>query len=284
MIAYYNGGYQPKDAVRISPDDRGFLLGDGVYEVTRTYQGRLFALERHLARLSHSLHEMRIGGLRVEDVGEISRQLLTRNGLEQGHALVYFQVTRGAAPRTHGFPPGSVPPTVYGYAAPIVARVDAAVGVAAVTVPDTRWARCDIKSTSLVANCLANQRAQDAGAFEALFVRDGVALEGTHTSLFAVLNGEVRTVPLTNYVLPGITRAIVLELARAAGLATREAPLFLDALRSAEEVFLAGTTAEVLPVVRIDGQPVASGTPGPVTRRLRELFLAETTKPTLREV
>lgn len=275
MITYFNGTFQPKDSVRIAPDDRGFLLGDGVYEVARTYHGRLFALDQHLARLRYSLAELRIGGVKVDELAAVSRELLRQNGLETGNALVYLQVTRGAAPRTHAFPAGPVPPTVYGYATPIVPKFDPDAGVAAITVPDTRWARCDIKTISLVANCLANQQAQEEGAFEALLVRDGVVLEGSHTSLFAVIGGEVRTAPLNNYVLPGITREAVLRVCRAAGLPARETPVFLSHLRQAEEVFLAGTTAEVLGVVRIDGRPVGTGRPGPVTRRLLDLFRRE---------
>jgi D-alanine transaminase len=208
-------------------------------------------------------------------VKQISQELIKRNGLESGNALVYFQVTRGVAPRVHGFPK-DVPPSVYGYAAPLVPRFDPEVGVAAVTVPDTRWARCDIKVVSMVANCLANQQALDEGAFEALFVRDGAVLEGTHTSMFAIVDGEVRTAPLTNYILPGITRNIVVELCRAAGLPIRETPVLLNQFRRADEVFLAGTTAEVLPVVRVDGKVVGNGKPGPLTTRIRSLFTKET--------
>jgi D-alanine transaminase len=169
-----------------------------------------------------------------------------------------------------------VAPTVYAYAAPIVPKVDPAVGVTAITVPDRRWSRCDIKTISLVANCLANQAAQEAGAFEALLVRDGAVLEGSHTSLFAVFGGEIRTAPLTNYILPGITREALLEICRGAGIPAVEQPIQLEELLRADEVFLAGTTIEALPVVMLDGRPVAEGKPGPVTRRLRELFLQKT--------
>lgn len=278
MTVYFNGSYQPKDAVRVSPDDRGFLLGDGVYEVARTYGGRLFALERHLDRLRYSLGELRISGVAVDGLGQVFEELLRRNGLTAGDALVYLQVTRGAARRAHGFPDPAVPPTVYAYAAPIALQFDPAKGVAAITVPDRRWARCDIKTISLVANCLANQEAQEAGAFEAIMVRDGVALEGSHTSLFGVFGGEVWTAPLSNYILPGITRAILIDVCRAAGIPAHERPIQLEQLRRADEVFLAGTTTEALGVVRLDGRPVGTGVPGPVTRRLRELFLKETAR------
>jgi len=276
VIVYFNGSYQPKDAVRVSPDDRGFLLGDGAYEVGRTYGGRFYALDRHLDRLAYSLRELRISGVELEVVRGVFQELPRRNDLATRDALVYLQVTRGAAARTHGFPAPAVPPTLYAYAAPIVPRVDPSAGVSVITLPDRRWARCDIKTISLVANCLANQEAQEAGAFEALLVRDGVVLEGSHTSLFAVFGGEIRTAPLTNYILPGITRGALLEICRAAGIPAVERPIQLEQLRQADEVFLAGTTIEALAVVRLDGQPVAGGKPGPLTRRLRELFLRQT--------
>lgn len=278
MTVYFNGSYQPKDAVRISPDDRGFLLGDGVYEVARTYGGRLFALDRHLDRLRYSLQETHITGLSAADMGPVCEELLRRNNLTSGDALVYLQVTRGAAPRAHGFPAPPVPPTVYGYAAPIVRKFDPAKGVSAITVPDRRWSRCDIKTVSLLANCLANQEAQEAGAFEALMVRDGVVLEGSHTSLFAVIHGEVWTGPLTNYILPGITRATVLEICRASGIQSTERPIQLEQLCRADEVFLAGTTIEALGVVQLDGRSIGRGVPGPITQRVRELFLKGTAR------
>ncbi|MBI4499660.1 MAG: D-amino acid aminotransferase [Gemmatimonadetes bacterium] len=279
MITYFNGTFVPKDDVRVSPDDRGFLFGDGVYEVARTYGGKLFALDRHLARLRYSLDQLRIRGTDVDRLGDVCRELLRQNDLGSRDAVVYLQVTRGAAPRTHAFPSPAVGPTVYGYAAPITPKFDPGKGVAAITVPDTRWARCDIKSVSLVANCLANQQAAEAGVFEAIFVRDGVALEGSHTSFFAVIGGEVRTVPLTNYVLPGITRGVVLELCRSNGIPAKEAPIFAHQLNQAEELFLAGTTTEVLAAVQLDGRAVAGGRPGPITSRLRELFCTFSSGP-----
>ena len=272
MIVYFNGTYGPKDGVRISPDDRGFLFGDGVYEVARTYGGKLFALNRHMDRLTYSLDQLRIRGVDLENLKSVCTELLRRNDLGTRDGVVYLQVTRGAAPRTHAFPNPAGPATVYGYAAPIAPKFDPLKGIAAITIPDIRWSRCDIKSVSLVANCLANQQAAEAGAFESVLVRDGVALEGSHTSLFAVIDGEVRTAPLTNYVLPGITRAIVIELCQSNGIPVRETPVYAQELPKADELFLAGTTTEVLGVVQLDGKPVSGGRPGEITNRLRELF------------
>jgi D-alanine transaminase len=272
VITYFNGAFVPKPEVRLSPDDRGFLFGDGVYEVARTYGGRMFALERHLARLKYSLDQLYIGGVDTSRLEATFRELLERNDLGRKDAVVYVQVTRGVAARTHAFPTPSPPPTVYAYAAPVVPKFNPQKGVTAITVPDTRWARCDIKSISLLANCLANQQAAEAGVFEAVLVRDGAVTEGSHTSFFAVIDGEVRTAPLTNYVLPGITRRLVLDLCSAHGITARETPVFAHQLARAEELFLAGTTTEVLSIVQLDGRAVSQGRPGPLANRIRELF------------
>ncbi len=271
-IAYFNGRYVPKDEVHLSPEDRGFLFGDGVYEVIRSYEGKLFALEAHLARMRFGVCELGINGVDVDELGEVASELIRRNELTRGDATVYLQVTRGAAPRTHFFPDPPVPPTVYAQAGRFAPKGDPANGIAAITVPDIRWARCDIKTVQLLPNCLANQRARAAGAQEALFVRDGVVLEGSHSSLFFVFGEEVRTAPKTNYILPSITRDVVLMSCRAAGIPAREAPVFQHELPRATEAFLAGTTVEVMPIVRIDGLPVGEGRPGPLTQRLQALF------------
>jgi D-alanine transaminase len=276
-IVYFNGQYLPKDAVRISPEDRGFVFGDGIYEVIRSYDGELFGLDAHLARMHHGVCELAINGADVEQVGEVAAELIRRNELTSGDATVYVQITRGVAPRTHFFPDPTVPPTVYAQAGRFTPKGDPARGVAAITVPDIRWARCDIKTVQLLPNVLANQRAHAAGVAEALFVRDGVVLEGSHSSLFFVFGKEVRTAPKTNYVLPSITRDVVLELCRANAIAVRETPVFVHEVSRASEAFLAGTTVEVMPIVQIDGGTVGGGTPGPLTRRLQELFRGRVT-------
>jgi D-alanine transaminase len=187
--------------------------------------------------------------------------------------MVYFQVTRGAAPRTHQFPAAGTPPTVFASAAPLLPP-DAlrARGAAVVTRPDERWARCEIKSVNLLPNVLAKQAAAEAGAFEAVFVRDGVVTEGAQTTAFAVLGGELRTHPLTPRILPGVTRAVVLELARELGIPAREAAFTVDELARAEEVMVASTTADVMPVTQVDGRRVGDGAPGPVARALAAAF------------
>ena len=273
---YFNGQFLSKTDVRISPDDRGFLFGDGIYEVVRTYDGTFFALGPHLDRLRYGLRETLITGVDVAGLEAALPELIRRNDLAKGDATVYVEISRGAAPRTHHFPDPAVPATVYAQAGRFTPKGDPAVGIATITVPDIRWARCDIKTVQLLPNCMANQRARAAGALEALFVRDGVVLEGSHTSVFFVLDGEVRTAPKSNYILPSITREIVLELCRAAQIPARETPVFHHDLPRVSEMFLAGTTMEVMPIVRVDGTTVGTGAPGPIASRLRGLFRERT--------
>jgi D-alanine transaminase len=270
QTAYFNGEFIPREDVRLSPDDRGFLFSDGVYEVLRAYHGRLFEVERHVERLAFSLDAMRIRGVTASDLVPVFKELLARNDLSEEDALVYLQVTRGAAPRTHRYPDPPVQPTVYAYAWAFSPDRAPEKGSRAITVPDQRWARCDIKTVALIPNCMANQDALDAAAVEAIFVRDGVALEGTHTNLFVVCRGRVRTAPLTNYILPGVTRAVVLEICHQAGFEVAEEPIFADELYGADEVFIVGTTAEVTPIVDLDGRAIGTGRPGSFALQLLE--------------
>jgi D-alanine transaminase len=278
-VVYFNGAYVPKDEVRISPDDRGFLFAEGIYEVARSYGGRIFGLDLHLRRLADGLAAIEIGGVDVPGFRAVFHEVLERNGMGAADATVYLQVTRGAAPRTHWFPNPLPPPTVYVEAKAFTPRTDPAVGVEVITVPDIRWTRCDIKATGLLPNTLANQRAHAAGAYEAVFIRDSVAIEGTASNLFAVVDGEVRTAPANNFILPGVSREVVLRLCRQHGIRHEELPVFVEDLARASEVFLTGTSIEVMSVVRVDGHPVGNGLPGPMARRLLGLFRAETLRP-----
>ncbi|MBA3341268.1 MAG: aminotransferase class IV [Gemmatimonadaceae bacterium] len=274
-VVYFDARYIQKSEVTVSPDDRGFLLGDGVYEVAAAYDGRFVALDRHLGRLKKSLAEARIDVSVADPLESVFQELLERNGFaERGKAMVYLQVTRGVSPRTHAFPKVPVRPTVYAFAAPFPDMGDLASGISAITRPDLRWSRCDIKVISLIANVLANQEAKENGSFEAILVRDGVALEGTHTSFFAVKDDVVMTAPLSNLILPGITREIVLELCHRTGLSVNEQAVPAHTLPQADELFITGTTIEVAPVVVLDGRPVGDGAPGPVTTRIAELYRA----------
>ena len=275
---YLNGEFLPKDRATISADDRGFLLSDGIYEVTPAYRGRLFRIEQHMRRLRHGLDALRI---EYDSAGlpEMHADLIAANSLDtEDVAIVYLQITRGAAPRTHHFPPEGTPPTVYAFAQayhrPASARWER--GYEAVTVPDDRWARVDIKSIGLLPNVLAQQVAAEAGVADALLVKDGVALEGSHNNLFAVFDGVVTTHPATHQILHGVTRAYVIELAKGQGLPVEERPVTLEEMRAADEIFFTGTTTEVRPTVRLDDQPVGSGKVGPVARALYEAFQAGT--------
>ncbi|WDP91604.1 MAG: D-amino-acid transaminase [Desulfobacter sp.] len=274
MIAYFNGEYLEKDEITISPDDRGFLFADGLYEVIRAYRKKLFRAKDHIDRLNAGAAHLRLGVTDFSDLEGVAETLLEKNELK-GDATVYFQITRGVAPRGHAFPDPSPAPTVFASAAlfdptrTVTSRED---GIPVITVPDNRWARCDMKTVALTANVLANQEAVEKGAKEALFVRDGVIMEGTHSNFFAVMDGCLVTAPASNYILHGITRKVILELAAEKGLAFREGPVFRTDLDKVTEAFITGTTTEITPVVSIDGASVGTGAPGPVTRTLQDAF------------
>lgn len=272
---YLNGEYIPKAEAKISPDDRGFLLGDGLYEVTPFYEGVPFGLDGHLQRLLRGLCFMRID-FDVSGLEAMHRELIVRNGLEDAdRSMVYMQITRGVAPRTHYFPETPVEPTVYGFAKEWSRPPDDVWnrGFTAATVPDRRWSRVDIKTICLLPNAIGFQDAKEKGADDAILVRDGVAIEGAHQNFWAVFGDTAVTHPITGHILPGITRGIVLEEARAADVPVEERPIYIEELQWASECFFTGTTGEVRPVVEIDGRPVGDGRVGDVTRRLSDLFL-----------
>ena len=275
-IVFFNGSYLDRDQVRISPDDRGFLFADGIYEVVRFYGGRPFELQAHLARMVDGLRSLRIDGVEAGTIESVVSGLRDRNGLSDSDALLYLQITRGVAPRVHHFPDEKTEPTVFASIRAFSPSVDPAVGAAVITAPDHRWTRCDIKSVALLPNCMASQDAHEAGAIEAVLVRDGVALEGTRSSFFGVVDGEVRTAPRSNYILPSVTRAVTLQLCREHGIPCDERPILLEELEVADELFLVGTTTEILPIIQVDGRKVRDGRPGPVALRLAELFRART--------
>lgn len=273
MIVYFNGHFIPKEDVRISPDDRGFTLADGVYEVICAYGGRLFKLDEHLRRMERSLRALRIAGLDVSGLGKVAEEMLRQNGLKQADAKLYLQVTRGVAPRQHAFPDKAVPPTVYVSAAPYEPpQTKWAHGVKVILVHDSRWSRCDIKSVALLPNVLASQRAKEEGAYEALFVREGAVTEGSHTSFCGVFDGVLATHPLGNRILAGITRGVVLDLCRELGIPFRELPIDEGDLRRASELIVLGTTTGIMPVIAVGDWPVGDGRPGPITRDLQRAF------------
>jgi D-alanine transaminase len=276
MLVYLNGRYLPASEATISTLDRGFIFGDGVYEVWRVVRGQLFEAARHQARLERGLRELRIGPPvdgSLERITAIGERLLVENGIAGGEATLYVEITRGAAPRTHYFPTTAVAPTMLVMVSAFSPSEARYAGTKAITQPDVRWLRCDIKTVQLLPNVLARQAATEAGASEAIFVRDGVITEGTHTTVFGVVDGLLRTHPASRLVLPGVTRDVVMELAHDAGMALREEAIRSDELPNVAELFLTGTTTDVTPVVRVDGRPIGSGAPGPIARVLLDRLL-----------
>jgi D-alanine transaminase len=275
-IIYLNGSFMPREEARLSIDDRGFIFGDGVYEVTRVVNGELFESGRHLTRLSRGLADLRLDPVEsLADIEDISRRLIAENGLTEGEGTIYLQITRGAAPRTHHFPPAGTRCTVFLSASKFVVPHDKrATGVSVVTYPDIRWSRCDIKTVNLIPAVLAKQFAVDHGVFESIFVRGSAVTEGSHTNCFGVLDGELRTYPASNYILGGVTRDVVIEVAREIGVPFAERAFHVADIPRLEEFFVTGTTTDVMPVVEIDGKPVGAGTPGPITKRLYDALAA----------
>lgn len=264
---YLNGAYLAPDTARVSVFDRGFVFGDGVYEVVPVYGGRAFRLPHHLARLAHSLDAVRIADpLAHADWEAMCARLIDENG--GGDLSLYIEVTRGVAPRDHAFP--DVAPTVFAYATPLTAPSPAQLrdGVAALTMEDIRWRRCDIKAIALLANVLARQEAIERGAQEAILVRDGLVTEGAASNVFIVQRDRVLTPPKGAFILPGITRDLVLELARDHGLACVERAFTKEELLSADEVWLTSSTKEVLPITHVDNRPIGGGRPGPLHAKL----------------
>jgi len=275
MRIFLNGRFVPAESATVPITDRGVLFGDGIYEVTRAAGGEYIELQRHLRRLTRNLRELsiRVSDERVAELVEASRTLLQENAPD-GDALVYWEVTRGAAPRVHHFPPPGTVPTIFAMASPVaLPHATRARGAIAITTPDIRWARCDIKSVNLLPNVLAKQRAVEAGADEAIFVRDGMITEGASSNVFAMLDGELRTHPSSPYILGGITRDVVLELAHEMGLTVRAEPLLVDEMRRADELLFTSTVNDVMPIVRVDDRPIGTGRPGPVANRLYAAFL-----------
>jgi D-alanine transaminase len=269
-VVYLNGEFLPRERATLSVDDRGFIFGDGIYEVTRVVNGRLFEADRHMRRLQYSLRGIGIDPRMTSDqIIDIHYRLIRDNELTSGEATVYLQITRGVAPRTHYFPPASTPPTVFLSASAFTPnREQREQGANGVTYPDIRWSRCDLKTVNLLGAVLAKQHAVANGALEAVYIRDGVITEGSHTNVFGVLGGELRTYPKCNFILSGITRDVVLELAVEEGVNVRETPIYQQELGQLDELFVTGTTSDVTPIVQLDGRPVGSGKPGRITRIL----------------
>ncbi len=266
---YLNGEYLPLSKAKVSVLDRGFLFGDGVYEVIPSYNGKFFRLEEHLQRLESSLSNIRLGvSYSLEKWQEILQPLL--DGTKDQY--IYLQITRGVAPkRDHAFPASPVP-TIFAMCSEIQHFEGRDVGVKAVTMEDNRWEMCNVKATTLLANILLRQQAIEQGCAEAILVKNGYVTEGAASNLFAVIDGVLMTPAKSGDILPGITRDVVIELAHENHITVKEDIISLEALQMASEIWVTSSTREIIPVVELDGKDVADGSPGPVWQKMNRLF------------
>jgi D-alanine transaminase len=268
QIVYLNGTFVPLAEARIPVLDRGFIFGDGIYEVVPVYGGVPFRWREHLRRLRRSLGKVRIDNP-MNDSGwtDLVREIVSRH--PWSNQFVYMQITRGVAKRDHAFPQG-VTPTVFAMSSemPAIPPAQLQQGVAAVTIADERWLHCDIKSTSLLGNVFARQSAVDAGAVEAVMFRDGFLTEGSSSNIWVVRGGTLLAPPRDNRILEGIRYGLVEELCASEGVPFEVRPVSRDEVASADELMLSSATKEVLPITRLDGKPVGDGKPGPVFNRL----------------
>lgn len=271
-LIYLNGEFLPPNGANISVFDRGFIFGDGIYEVIPVFGGRLFRLPHHFERLETSLAAIGIKNPHTHDEWKrVFTHLIEDNG--GGEMSVYLQVTRGAAPRDHPFPVG-VTPTFFAYAKPVRYPEPETVstGVTAITAEDIRWCRCDIKAIALLPNVMLRQLAQENGAAEAVLIRDGQVTEGAASNIFAVKNSRLLTPPKGPYILPGITRDLVLELARKHGIPVTESAISESDLLAADEIWMTNSTREILPIIRINDKSIGKGAPGPMHKKLHALY------------
>ena len=271
-LAYVNGEILPIEKAMVPIEDRGYQFGDGVYEFVASYEGRLFMLEEHLDRLERSMGELAFDPIPRSEIKAAIGDLSKRSGYPR--AGIYIQISRGVAPRNHAITP-NMPPQIIMTIRPVTEMPSTLRqnGAKAITVKDTRWGRCDIKTVQLLANSLAKQKALNSGCDDAIFVSDqGIVREGTSSNLFIISKGKLTTHPQTDNILPGITRMAVLNICKAVDLEVEESFFGTEALYGADEVFLTGTVTEILPVVRIDGRSIGDGKVGPITGRLYDLL------------
>lgn len=270
MIVYFNGNFISKDKVVISPDDRGFLFGDGVYEVIKANNSKLFCGNEHIERLKWNLAELRITGASELDFNKLSEELIRLNGFENTECKIYIQITRGVAPRIHCFPNPPIKPTVYIEVTKLILPVEKwERGVKIILRQDQRRERCDIKSISLLPSILANQEAVENNAEEVVFIKNGFVTEGSHTTFCVVFDNSVYTYPEGNSILPGITRGVIKELCKKTEVPFIEKFIPVEDLVKADELFLLGTTTEVMPVIQVEDSIIKNGIPGNITRLLQ---------------
>jgi D-alanine transaminase len=279
-VCHLNGALLPLREARISPLDRSFLFGDGVYEVIAVHRGHAARLTANIARLKRSLAELRIRNPHGDAAwGALVHELAAANG--GGDLYVYLQVSRGAEFGRNHAPLPDIEPTIFGFCAPLPAAPPdlAEHGVACITAQDTRWARCDIKSVALLANVLLRQQAVEAGAAETILLRAGWLTDASASAVHVVIGGEIRTPPRDHQLLPGTTRGLIEELAAAHAIPCRSVRVSEAELRGAEEIWLSAATRGVMPVTRLDGASVGGGRPGPLWRRMNALVQASWTPP-----
>lgn len=271
-IVYLNGEFMVKEEARISPNDRGFIFADGVYEVAKYYNGRPFRYYDHLKRLERSLSELEIKYTEIENLEAIFSELIIRNNLQDKHAGVYLQITRGEHKRVHHFPE-NIQPTVYAFAYYMPSFTDNLEnGISLITHEDIRWQRCDIKSVSLLPNTMLYNKAVKAGAGECVLIRNGMVTEATHSSVLGVKNGVVITRPLSNLILPGITRKVILEICTDNNVPFEEREFSEAELLEMDEIIIAGTGSEITPAIKINNTIIGNGKPGIITRFIQERF------------
>lgn len=269
---YLNDRYVREEDAKVAIEDRGFQFGDGLYEVARVYHGQIFALDAHIARMRQGASEIELDfPWTDQQLADILTEIVERNGLEDG--IVYWQLTRGACPRLHTFP-ADVPPTFVAYSREWKTNAKHwEQGVKVSIQPDKRWLMCNVKTVNLLANVLAKEAAKRVGAVEALLEREGIGVvEGSSANLFIVKDGQVKTPPLSNLILPGITRSIVVELINKLGLDYQACYFSKQELLEADEVFITSTSVEVMPVVEVDEHIIANHQPGPITKQLLAEF------------
>lgn len=275
-IVYLNGNFIPKNEAFVSPEDRGFNFADGIYEVIKYYGGKPFRYADHMDRLRRSLREISIDFDDLDQFEVVFQTLLEQNGLAIQEAGVYLQISRGSHTRIHQFPE-NIKPTVYTTVFPFSSKWDQLEnGVKVITTEDIRWLRCDIKSISLLPNVLAAEKAHEQNAVEAIFIRNGIVTEGSHSSFMAVKNGVVYTHPDSNLILPGITKIVIREICRENNIRLIEEGIPATELINMDEMMIIGTGSEVTPVVQMDESLVGNGKPGPVTLFIQEKFFEQT--------
>ncbi len=269
---YLNGEFISKDKALISPNDRGFIFADGVYEVIKYYNGKPFRFDDHISRLKRSLSELELDYRSFNSLQSVFSWLLSENNLGDKHAGIYLQITRGVNQRVHYFP-DNVRPTVYAFAFELpTAKDNIENGIKVITHEDIRWLRCDIKSVSLLPNTMLFNKAVKAGAGECILIRNGSVTEASHSSVIGVKNGVVITHPVSNLILPGITRKVILEICDTNNIPVEEKPISETELYELDEIIIAGTGNEVTPVIQVNDKAIGNKKPGEITRLLQNKF------------